>query len=489
MNQEFLLETILRFLDEGVLVVDKEARVTFLNEPAGAITGINREQAIGRSIFEIFPELTPENSTLYRVLKSAKPLVDYVQTYTNHQGQTITKVTSTLPLHQDGQVIGALEIYREVSHLKKLMERLNLLEQQLYYKKSGQKDKGQLSNGTQYRLEDMIGISPAVVSLREAIAQVAESTSSVLIYGETGTGKELAVQSLHNLSHSRRHKPFIAQNCAAIPHTLLESMLFGTAAGSFTGAQDKPGLFELAHQGTLFLDEINALDFDLQAKLLRVLQDGLVRRVGGSRSQQVQVRVVAATNEDPQELVASGRLRPDLYYRLNVISLRIPPLRERREDIPALVQHFIALYNRRMRLSVQAVDGACLSAFMAYHWPGNVRELQFAIERLMNFAKGPVLQYQDLGDLLTGKPLSLYGASAPGPIGSLPPPSAPIPAPATTAPETAASHSLAEQLSAYERHVIQGALEAAGGNAALAARNLGLPRQTLHHKIKRLGLS
>ncbi len=469
MDKNFLFETILKFLDEGVLVVDLEARVTFLNEPAGAVTGIDKDKAIGKSIFEIFPELTRENSTLFRVLKTGKPLVDYVQTYTNHQGQTVTKVTSTLPLYKDGQGVGALEIYREVSHLKKLMERLNLLEQQLYYKKSGLK--GQTANGTQYRLEDMIGISESVVQLRASIARVADSSSSVLVYGETGTGKELAVQSLHNLCAARRSKPFIAQNCAAIPQALLESMLFGTAAGSFTGAQDKPGLFELAHQGTLFLDEINALDWDLQAKLLRVLQDGQVRRVGASASVQVQVRVVAATNEDPKELVASGRLRPDLFYRLNIIALRIPPLRARKEDIPALVQHFIELYNSRMKLSVQAVDGACMAAFMAYHWPGNVRELQFAIERLMNFARGQVLNYEDLGDLLTGQPLS-HQQVHPAPQGAIP----------------HVGGALSDQLAAFERDVIQLALDEAGGNGALAARNLGLPRQTLHHKMRRLGL-
>ena len=478
MDKAFLFETVLKYLNEGVLVVDLEARITFLNEPAGAVTGIDKDKAIGRSIFEIFPELTRENSTLFRVLSTRRPLVDYVQTYINHQGQTVTKVTSTLPLYKDGQVIGALEIYREVSHLKKLMERLNLLEQQLYYKKSGVK--GQVGNGTQFRLEDMIGISSGLVQLRDAITRVADSSSSVLIYGETGTGKELAVQSLHNLCALRREKPFIAQNCAAIPHTLLESMLFGTAAGSFTGAQDKPGLFELAHQGTLFLDEINALDWDLQAKLLRVLQDGQVRRVGGTRSVQVQVRVVAATNEEPYALVMAGKLRPDLYYRLNIISLRIPPLRERKEDIPALVQHFVANYNLQMKLSVQGVDGACMAAFMSYHWPGNVRELQFAIERLMNFAKGPLLSYGDLGELLTGQPLSRSAVKPTSDTGG-------DLAHLQVFPAVDAGP-LDAQMIAYERQVIMRALDSAGGNGALAARNLGLPRQTLHHKIKRLGI-
>lgn len=488
MNADFLLETILKFLDEGVLVVDQQARVTFLNEPAGDITGLDRERAIGRSLFEIFPGLNEETSTLFRVLKTGRPLIDYVQTYANHKGKTVTKVTSTIPLFQNGVCIGALEIYREISHIKKMMERLSELEKQLHQKKGGKKGlaTAYTGNGTIYSMLDIIGISEAMTILKKQIVRVADSNSSILVYGETGTGKELAVQSIHNASETRKSQPFIAQNCAAIPYSLLESILFGTAIGGFTGAQDKPGLFELANKGTLFLDEINTLDMDLQAKLLRVLQDGVIRRVGDNKSIQVSVRVIAATNEEPLDLVASGRLRADLYYRLNVISLKMPPLRERKEDIPALVEHFINRYNQEMKLSVKALDGACMAALMAYPWPGNIRELQFAIERMMNFATGEILGSDSITQLFNSQILP-EPTPALGSVGYMP------------AGNMVAEHmppsqvhgidheplSLQQQMAAIERDLICKAIDANGGNFAAAARHLGIPRQTLHHKIKK----
>lgn len=462
-DYEFLMDTILKFLDEGVLVVDREAHVTFLNEPAGTITGIDCDKALGQSIFDIFPGLTQESSTLYRVLTTGRPLIDFVQTYVNHKGKTVSKVTSTIPLFQEGVCIGALEIYREISHLKKLMERLSQLEKELYYKKSSKK--GYVGNGTTYGLEDIIGVSESVKMLKRQILKVADSKSSILIFGETGTGKELAVQSIHNTGALRKSKPFIAQNCAAIPYSLLESILFGTTVGSFTGAQDKPGLFELANGGTLFLDEINSMDMDLQAKLLRVLQDGVVRRIGDGRSIQVDVRVIAATNEDPKKMVADGRLREDLYYRLNVISLCMTPLRERIEDIPVLVDNFIQRYNKDMGMTVRTVDEKCFAAFKEYHWPGNIRELQYTIERMMNFADGPVLSSENLPLLVKANNVPVAAANEPESIGAL-----------------------VESMNTYERELIKKAIVKAQGNYAEAARILEIPRQTLHNKIKKYGL-
>ncbi|MGB9839585.1 sigma 54-interacting transcriptional regulator, partial [Thermovenabulum sp.] len=282
MDYKNLLEVILTNLDEGIIVVDKNANVTFFNEPATEIAGLDPGKALGKNILELFPDLTEKTSTFYNVLKNKRPLIDYVQTYTNIKGKKVTIVTSTMPIIQNGELIGAVEIYRDITNLKDLAEKIVSLQKELYYKsKNPEKYNG---NGTIYTFEDIIGKSKIIEELKNKAYKVANSDSPIFIYGETGVGKELFVQAIHNANIKRCKKPFIAQNCAAIPRTLLESILFGISAGSFTGAKEKAGLFELANEGTLYLDEINSMDLELQAKLLRVLQDGFIRRVGGEKA-------------------------------------------------------------------------------------------------------------------------------------------------------------------------------------------------------------
>lgn len=462
MDTDFLLETMLKYLHEGVLVVDRDVRVVFLNEPAGNITGIDHKSALGRSLFEIFPGLTKESSSLYKVLKSGKPLIDFIQTYINHKGRTVAKVTSAIPLYQGGVCIGAFEIYREIGQMKKLVERLNALEKELFYKANQSLER---SNGTTFTLESIVGISEPIQSIKAQIGKIAQSNSAIMVYGETGTGKELVVQSIHNASRDRCQNPFIAQNCAAIPYTLLEGILFGSTAGSFTGAQDKPGLFELANGGTLFLDEINSMDIDLQAKLLRVLQDGLVRRIGEERSRKVNVRVIAAMNESPEKALEERKLREDLYYRLNVIPLYIPPLRERREDIPPLVAHFVRKYNAEMHMDIQGVTASCMRALKAFEWPGNIRQLQYTIERMMNFEEGDVLSEQYLPAL---KGMGTF--ESPQGIGEELP------------------EDIAEAVERYERKIIVEALKRTNGNCSEASRLIRLPRQTLYNKVRKYQL-
>lgn len=300
-DYKFLLESILKHLDEGILVVDKNADVTFYNEPATNIAGITPDRAIGKNILDIFPDLTPETSTFYQVLRTKQPIIDYVQTYMNFQGMKVSTLTSTIPLIKHGEIIGALEIYRDLTQVKELSEKVLNLQSELF--KKTRNVKSYQGNGVRYTFDDIIGESPAIKELKKRAQKIADSDSPVLVYGETGTGKELLIQAIHNASKARRHKPFIAQNCAALPNTLLDSILFGTTTGSFTGAKDKPGLFELADGGTLFLDEINSMDMELQGKLLRVLQDGMIRRVGGTNTIIVDVRIIASTNEPPSQLV------------------------------------------------------------------------------------------------------------------------------------------------------------------------------------------
>ncbi len=331
----------------------------------------------------------------------------------------------------------------------------------------------------------LVGQSPAIQQIYAVVEKVANTPSTVLITGESGTGKELIARALHENS-SRHAGPFIKINCAAIPKTLMESELFGYEKGAFTGAVGaKPGRFELAHGGTLFLDEIGEIPVEMQVKLLRVLQESEFERVGGIKTIKVDVRLVTATNRDLLAEVGAGTFREDLFYRLNVVPIHIPPLRERREDIPLLADHFIAKFNDRLKKEITSILPDAVERLVAYHWPGNIRELENLMERTMLFCEGPAIKVSDLPVEVTG------GAAAAG--------AAPTPAPAGAAgaasPEEAARpapESLKEAVRAeterVERELIQKALDATGGNVTQAARKLKISRKSLQTKMKELGL-
>jgi arginine utilization regulatory protein len=464
MDHRFLLEAILEHLDEGILVVDTNANVTFFNEPATDIAGITADKAIGKNILEIFPDLTPETSTFYRVLKTKKSIIDHVQTYMNHRGKVVSTVTSTLPLIRDGELVGALEIYRDLTAVREMADKIYSLQRKLFEKTDHRT--AYEGNGTIYTFDDIIGTSSVMESLKAKARKTAGSSSPVLVYGETGTGKELIVQAIHNANPERKAMPFIAQNCAAIPHTLLEGILFGTSAGSFTGAKDKPGLFELADGGTLFLDEIDSMDLELQAKLLRVLQDGMIRRLGSAKTVKVNVRVMASCGRHPLEAVREKALREDLYYRLNVVSLYVPSLKERKEDIPLLTAYFIEHYNRELGKNVSGLSDGAAVMMKQYDWPGNVRELKYAIEGIMNF-----IEDDRINEDLLPAVISRFAA------------------PPDRQPEQAGIPPLDKAVQDFEMELIKRAVEQANGNYAKAARLLQVPRQTLHNKIKKYGIS
>jgi DNA-binding NtrC family response regulator len=318
------------------------------------------------------------------------------------------------------------------------------------------------------------GASEKMRAVFRQIEQVAPSTLSVLIVGESGTGKELVAQTLHALSPRRRHE-FVALNCAAIPATLLESEIFGHERGAFTGAlQRKIGCFEMAHRGTLFLDEIAEMDEVLQAKLLRVLQEQRFRRVGGREIIEADVRVIAATNRDPRQAIAAGKLREDLYYRLNVFTISIPPLRERREDIPVLARHFAEEYAARTGTPVPAITQAALDRLIAHSWPGNARELKNAIERAALLSGGtPILPDHLPPEVLSSPPTPAASATAGASSG----PNGPVV-------ELPVGCSMEEA----ERELIRKTLAHAGGNKTRAAKILGISLKTMHNKVKKYGL-
>ncbi len=318
----------------------------------------------------------------------------------------------------------------------------------------------------------LIGDSEPLSNVLQVIEKVADTPSTVLITGESGTGKELIARALHENS-SRRGEPFIKINCAAIPKTLMESELFGYEKGAFTGAVgSKPGRFELADRGTLFLDEIGEIPGEMQVQLLRVLQESEFERVGGIKTIKVDVRLVAATNRDLQKEVAAGNFREDLYYRLNVVPIHLPPLRERRSDIPLLVEHFVAKFNERLKKSITAVEPDALERLTSYHWPGNIRELENVLERTMLFCAGPTIRAADL-------PPELQMAVTPSTI-----------APAPTAPGRATSlkEIVRQETERVERELIVRALDETGGNVTQAARKLKISRKSLQNKMKEFGL-
>jgi two-component system response regulator PilR (NtrC family) len=321
-----------------------------------------------------------------------------------------------------------------------------------------------------YKLDRLIGKSPAMQRVFEVVRKIAPARTSVLLIGESGTGKELAARALHELS-ARADRPFVAVNCGAIPETLLESELFGHVRGSFTGANaDKQGLFEAAHGGTLLLDEVAELPVPMQVKLLRVLQERKVKPVGGVTEREVDVRIVAATNRDLETEVEKGTFRQDLFYRLNVIQLRLPPLRERREDIPLLVDHFVRKFSAEHGRQVGGTDPEAMSALMAYHFPGNVRELENLIERAVTLAPGDRVSAEALPTL---KGLSASDSS--------------LGMPAAILPEEGMD--LERVVEDFERSLLIRALERTGGNRTEAARLLGVTFRSLRYRLSKLGIT
>lgn len=464
MNYKRLLELILLNLDEGIIVTDANADITFYKEPATNIGGIDSHTAMGKNILDVFPDLTPETSTFYKVIRSKKPIIEHIQHYTNFQGKKVSTVTSTIPIIENGEVVGCFEIFKDLTQVLDLSEKIMHLQEQLY--RNNTEKKGYNESGAKYILDNIIGRSESILRLKEKVRRIAGSSSPILVYGETGTGKELLIQAIHNADIKRMNKPFIAQNCAALPSNLLESILFGTAAGSFTGAKENPGLFELAHGGTLYLDEVNSLNIELQAKLLRVLQDGVVRRVGAVKTKDVDVRIIASTNELPSELVEKKLLREDLYYRLNVIYLELPPLRERREDISLLVHHFILRNNEQLDKRVTGVSEEALKVLEEYSWPGNVRELEHLVESAMNLVDKEIIDLKDI-QYYFKKRFKFAGRDA-----------APLP-------DDTPYENLNDAVDRYEKSLLVKALKASKGNISMAARTLGLPKQTMHNKVKK----
>ncbi|WP_209123829.1 sigma-54-dependent Fis family transcriptional regulator [Alkalihalobacillus sp. BA299] len=468
-----IYETLLNEIDVGVHVINEAGKTIIYNNKMAEIESLTKEEVFDQDFLEVFQFEDGQRSTLLEALFEEKEFKNMKQTYFTKNGKAITTINNTFPIYENDKVIGAIEIAKDVTKIENLI-----------------KNNMKLKGDTRFTFDSLIGDSSAMKEVIAVAKRATRTPSSVLIIGETGTGKELFAQSIHNGSeHSSG--PFISQNCAAMPDTLIESILFGTKKGAFTGATDQIGLFEQAEGGTLLLDEINSLSPMLQAKLLRAIQEKSIRRIGDTVNRKVNVRIIATINEDPVEAIANNRLRKDLYYRLSVVSLFIPPIRERKEDIQLLVHHFIEKYNRIFQMDVTEISDDVMQLFEQYDWPGNVRELEHVIEAAMNVLVGTStietahLPYHfknksTLGMQQKSSIVSVYDPnqekqvsnsignndkSTPTPVGNL-----------------------KEYLLNAEKYYIQRTLEKHKYHKTNTAEELGLSRQTLQYRIKRLDI-
>ncbi|WP_027634616.1 sigma-54 interaction domain-containing protein [Clostridium hydrogeniformans] len=467
MDYKNILEAYVENSGEGIIITDKVGGITFYKESINNITGIGNKKALGKNILEIFPYLTEGTSSFYQVIKNNKPIINRIQKYKNNLGKTVSVVTSTIPIFEKGEFIGAFEIFKDFTLVSELSQKILSLEEEINRERLGER-KEKNTSGAKYNFEDIIYKSHVMKNLIEDCKKICKSPSPVLVYGETGTGKELLVQSIHNGNKLRSKFPFIAQNCAAIPHNLLEAILFGTEEGSYTGAKSNMGLLELASGGTLFLDEINSMDIELQGKLLRFIQEGEVRRIGGKDTKILDVRIIASTNEEPIKLLKEGRLRHDLYYRLNVIFLEVPPLRERKEDIEVLTEFFVDKYNITLDKGIMGVNEEVLDLFNEYPWPGNVRELQHVIERAMNWSENNIITSSDISIKVKKRECNMDNRLSKY--------------------EGIYEQGLASTLKEYEEKIIRKSIIDAKGNYSKAARLLKVPKQTFQNKVKKYNI-
>ncbi|NMA49854.1 MAG: sigma 54-interacting transcriptional regulator [Tissierellia bacterium] len=461
---QLLLQNILQYASIGIHAIDRNRKTIIYNNTMAELEGLEIHQVLDKDILDIFPSLNEATSTLISVINTGEPIINSSQTYFNYRGHSITTISTTIPLYEGKDIIGALEIAQDVTNIRKLSDQLLELQQEL---KVTNRESRVIPHIKKYKFNDIIGNNKQLVIAKEIGMRASETPSSVLIYGETGTGKEMFAQSIHNHG-ARKGNTFIAQNCAAIPDSLLEGILFGTEKGGFTGAIEREGIFEQANGGTLLLDEINSMSLPLQAKLLRVLQEGYIRRIGGMKDIPIDVRILATTNQDPQEAIEKGTIRRDLYYRLSVINIHIPPLRERLDDLEVLSDFFINKYNIALNKNIQKLSRQVKDDFSKYDWPGNIRELENFIEGAMNMisSRDKVLNRENF---ISSNFILRYSNLE------------------TKLLKRLSEDSLPLLLEEIEANIIKEIMHKYNNNVTNAAKHLGVKRQTLQHKLKKYG--
>jgi arginine utilization regulatory protein len=454
-----IMQKILHYIDEGVHVLDKNGNTIIYNESMSKLEKMATKEVMRKPFGEVFKNLNSESSTLLKALKSRVTTSDLKQTYLNKDGKEITTINTTLPIVINDEVIAVVEVAKNITKMTEMSHTILKLQNEI-----GKPETAKTKKIRKYNFNNIIGASSNFVDVIERAKKASKNSASVFIFGETGTGKELLAQSIHYES-SRKDKPFIAQNCAALPESLLEGLLFGTSKGGFTGAVDRAGLFEQANGGTLLLDEINSMPYELQAKLLRVLQENYIRRVGGTTDIPIDVRIITTSNEPTEAILKYGKIRKDLFYRLNVIQLNVPPLRDRKDDIIMLINMFIHKFNERLNKEILSITKEAQEALLKYDFPGNVRELENIImaaismsddnERILN------INHFNLLDIASDYDKSNHELGDEG---------------------------IDEYLENLEKRIIEKILIEKDYNITKAAQTLKIKRQTLQHKIKKYNI-
>lgn len=441
------------------IIVDAEGKIVYVNQQYSATLGRRTEDILGRDVREVIP-----NTRMLETLQTQEEEIGSIMTLFDHRlGHEVTVVCNRRPIWEDGKLIGAMAetTNRDLSEVKKLYKRINEMQAE------NRRYRAQIEILTTKKgpLDIIIGQAPAMMEVKNALLDHAPSDLPVLFTGETGTGKELFANALQQLSR-RSHSSFVKINCAAIPKDLMESEFFGYEDGAFTGARKvgKPGKIELADHGTLLLDEVGELPMTMQAKLLRVLQENELERVGGTRSIPVDLRLICSTNRDLAQMVEDGTFRRDLYYRINTVELHIPPLRERMEDLPLLCTRFIHKIDQTYGLQISGISPDALAYLGGHRWPGNVRELERTIERAAILCKEGSIERRHLSFF---RPVPMAEGRSPA---------------GDAAPDVGSLHARRDQT---EREAIVAALKKAGGNKSKAARLLHIDRSDLYAKIKK----
>jgi arginine utilization regulatory protein len=458
------LEIFKHFFDlihQPMAIIDKEGKYVYYNQESAELDGYPIEQAIGKPMLKVYPKMRKEDSTMLQALQHGKEYQNNYQSYYNHVDKLVDYMHTTVPLYNKNQkIIGAIEIGRNLSTVRQLQDQVFKLNSKLYQNK-------------EQPLPEIVFVSKTMQEVIDQTNILGANDVPVLIVGETGTGKELFARLIHQTSQ-RRDKAFISLNCSALPTTLIESTLFGTVKGAFTGAENRQGYLELANGGTLFLDELNAMPLEMQSKLLRFLQEKTYWQLGGNKEMHSDVRIVAAMNEPPTELLKTGKMRSDLFFRLNVGLIKLPALRDRTEDIPVLARYFIDKHKNDVNVVISGISEHALQQLISAPWPGNVRMLENTIVRSMVLQNEPgelqnIVLDEDLFDLNSSSSQNDD-----------------INKPENLSINTSTDeNNLIEQVENYERQLIINALNQANGKIITAAKLLNISRTTLQYKVKK----
>lgn len=456
---EKYIEQILNIYNhvDTIILTDDKGYITYFITYRPDVNPHRPKNMVGKHMLEAFKTLTEETSSVMRVIKTEEPILNEIQEFP-YDSYVVRSINTTMPIKENGKLVGVANMIRYLDGPFKRNEIVIDMKEKKDF-------------GIRYHIDDIEGCSESISYLKQKIRMVSETDSAVLIYGETGVGKELVAQSIHGLS-SRRNNRFVSQNCAAIPENLLESIIFGTVKGAYTGAENRPGLFEISKGGTLFLDEINSMEITLQAKILRAIEDNEVTRIGSNTPIKTDVRIISALNENPMDCIKNKKLRRDLFYRLSTVEIDIDPLRKRKEDISYMTDYYINYFNKRMNRAIIGIDDDVQKIFSRYEWPGNVRELRNVLEGAFNIATSRKIKKKYLPNYLLQE-FDVEGI------------------------EMADEHiirwsngedfNLDEAIKEYERNIIISALHNSR-NLSEAAKKLGISRQNLNYKLNKHSL-